>query len=149
MELALKLPFCFAGVCAFAYLFRAPLRLIPVSGAIGTLGYALYYVFVQLSMPELFCFFAVTLFISLLSEIGAILFKTPATVFLSTSIFILVPGLDLYKTVSLFVFGDFAAGAQTGVRTFLIVGAMAMAIAFSTLIVRIVKGAAASAVKYK
>lgn len=145
MELFYKLLFCFAGVCAFAFLFRAPLRLIPVSGVIGTLGYALYYSFLQLSMPDLFCFFTVTLFLSLLSEFGAILFKTPATVFLSTSIFVLVPGLDLYRTVSLFVFGDFVAGAQTGVRTFLIVGAMAMAIAFSTLLVRLVKNAAAAA----
>lgn len=146
-ELLLHLPFCFAGVCAFAYLFRAPRKLIAVCGAIGTLGYALYSALTLLALPELLCFFAATLIISLMSEAGAIIWKSPALIFLSTSIFVLVPGLDLYKTVSLLVFGDYYAGAQTGIRTVLIIGAMAMAIAVGTFSVQGIKRLARRHVK--
>ena len=146
MELLLKLPFCLAGVCALAYLFCAPKRLIPVAGVIGTLGYGLYLLLGVFGLPDLMRFFTATLLISLLSEIGAVVWKAPAVIFLSTSIFVLVPGLDLYKTVNLFVFGDYSAGAQTGIRTFLAIGAMAAAVAAGTLAMRVARRVFRSAV---
>lgn len=139
INLPVKLMFCFAGVCALAYSFDMPRRLIFGAGIIGIIGFGLYNTLAAGGMPDIMCFFLSTLSISLLSEAGAIWGKTPAAVFLSTSIIVLVPGLGLYRTVSFFVSGNYAVGAETGIRTFLAVGAMAIAVAAGTLAVRAIK----------
>lgn len=90
-------------------------------------------------MPYLFCFFAASLAASFLCEIAAMLLKSPSTVFSCVAVLILVPGVDIYRTVSMLVFGQYGAGAQTGVRALLSIGAMAMAIALSALVMRIIR----------
>ena len=139
MILFVKLVICFIGSCGFAFMYNAPRRAIIVSGVIGAVGYLMYTVFSLSDMPYMFCFFAAMLIISLLSEIAAIFLKTPSTVFLSIGVLALVPGLDLFKAVSMFVFGDYSGGSQIGIRAFFAVGAMAMGIAIGAYITRIVK----------
>ncbi len=135
----LKLIACFAGACAFAVVFNAPRRTVLVSGIISLIEYFLYSVFLYFDMPYLFCFFASMLIASFLCEFAAMALKAPSTVFSCIAVLILVPGIDIYRTVSMFVFGEYSAGAQTGIRALLSVGAMAMAVALSALIMRIVK----------
>lgn len=135
----LKLLACFAGACAFAVIFNAPRRTVLISGVISLIEYFLYSTFLYIDMPYLFCFFTATLIASFLCEFAAMAFKAPSTVFSCIAVLILVPGVDIYRTVSMLVFGNYTLGAQTGVRALLSIGAMAMAVALSALVMRIVK----------
>lgn len=130
---------CFVGACMFALFLNAPKRTILVASIISLIEYSLYLFLQQIDTPYLFCYFAASLVASFMCEIAAKCLKSPSTVFSYIAVLILVPGIDIYKTVSMFVFGQFMEGAQTGIRALLSIGAMAMAIALSVLVMRILR----------
>lgn len=131
--------FSFGSVFFFSIVFRAPRRTQAVCGLIGSLCYTLFTLLKLKGVALMLSYFFPTLLLAILCEAGAILLKTPATVFLSTTVLGLVPGLDLYRTMSLLTAGDMEQGTQMGIQTLLEIAIMAMAMAIGLFLVRLVR----------
>lgn len=131
--------FSFGSVYFFSVVFRAPRRTQAVCGLIGALCYTLFSLMKLRDISLMIAYFLPTLLLAVLCEVGAIALKAPATVFLSTSVLGLVPGLDLYRTMSLLTAGDMERGAQIGVQTLLEIAIMAMAMALGLFLVRLAR----------
>ena len=85
------------GTVAFSLLFGVPRKFYVYCGGIGTAGWLIYKLMLGiagLSVPiSVFC---ATVVIVLLSRYAAVFEKCPATVFLITGIFPVVPGAQIY-----------------------------------------------------
>ena len=128
--------FSFGSVFFFSIVFRAPRRTQAVCALFGALCYTIFSFLKLWGVSLMLAYFFSTLLLAILCEAGAILLKAPATVFLSTSVLGLVPGLDLYRTMSLLTAGDTEQGAQIGIQTLLEIAIMAMAMAIGLFAVR-------------
>lgn len=131
--------FCFGAVYFFSVVFQAPARTRLACGLIGAVCYTLFVLLKHFNTPILASYFAATTLMAFLCELCAIWLKAPATIFISTSILGLVPGLDLYRTMSLFTLGEYEAGAQIGLQALMAIGAMAMALALSLFVIQIIR----------
>lgn len=130
--------FCSVATFFFGFLLNAPKKSMPVSALIGGVGYLIYLFFAQEGHGgEILGYFFAGLFMALASEIVARVLHMPATVFITVSIIPLVPGIMLYRTMLHLVEGANAAALSAGIDTLFAAGAIAIAIAFSSLIMRI------------
>lgn len=103
------------GTIAFALLFGVPKKYYVYCGLIGAAGWALYAVLADiagLSVTEA-TFFAAVLVV-LLSRVTAVIERCPATVFLISGIFPLVPGAGIYWTAYYLVTNDLSAATRSG-----------------------------------
>lgn len=100
--------FAFLATVAFGVLFQGPKRILWGSGLIGGLGWV---VFIGLkgifSIHSFSANFLATVVIALASEIFARLLKEPVTAFEIPAIIPLVPGLGMYKGMTL-ILQDYA-----------------------------------------
>lgn len=128
--------FSFAASVCIAYVFRAPRRSVLPAALIAAAGYLLFAVICEYTDSHIVAYFTGTLIISLLSELMARLLKMPATVFMTTAIIPLVPGADLYNAMRLLLEGRYAQAGETGAAVMLSIGAMAMAVAINTLVIK-------------
>ena len=100
--------FAFLATVAFGVLFQGPKRILWGSGLIGGLGWV---VFIGLkgifSIHSFSANFLATVIIALASEIFARLQKEPVTAFEIPAIIPLVPGLGMYKGMTL-ILQDYA-----------------------------------------
>ena len=69
-----------------------------------------------------------SLMLALLSRVFSVVRRCPATVFLISGIFALVPGAGIYYTAYYFIMGDNAMAVAKGVETFKIAVALAVGI---------------------
>lgn len=84
------------GTVAFALLFGVPKIYYLYCGAIGAAGWLVYMLMLAAGMGDAFAVFFATVAVVLLSRYSAVRKKCPATVFLITGIFPLVPGAKIY-----------------------------------------------------
>ena len=84
------------GTMAFALLFGVPKVYYLSCGAIGAAGWLVYSLLQMFNMGATFAAFFATVIIVLLARFAAVRQKCPATVFLITGIFPLVPGARFY-----------------------------------------------------
>ena len=87
----------FIGTMAFSLLFGVPQKYYVYCGGIGAAGWLIYKIMLTaagLSVPA--SVFIATVVIMLLSRFAAVSEKCPATVFMITGIFPLVPGAQIY-----------------------------------------------------
>lgn len=84
------------GTIAFALLFGVPKRFYLDCGIIGSAGWLMYRLMLAVEMGNTFAVFFATVVVVLLSRFAAVWRKCPATVFLITGIFPLVPGARFY-----------------------------------------------------
>ncbi len=133
-SLLLTLVYCYLATLFFADLFHAPWRAIPAAATVGSLGYLVWYLINQKAGASFMAFFAATLLMAITSEILARLMKLPATVFITTAIIPIVPGLGLYQTMLLIVGQNDAAALRQGVDTLAAIGTMALALAVNALL---------------
>lgn len=103
------------GTLGFAVLIQAPRKAWIPAGLIGGASYALYTVLFELGANEPAAIFTAALMGSLLAQFCARRMRMIATIFISLSIVSLVPGLGLYRCMSLLAQGQNSAGLQTGV----------------------------------
>lgn len=103
------------GTVAFSVLFGVPRKYYAYCGFVGGAGWWLY----SILMVYAYCtateaaFFATTLVV-LLSRFLAVWERCPATVFLTTGIFPLVPGAQIYWTAYNLVMNRPAEAADNG-----------------------------------
>ncbi|MDP4118810.1 MAG: threonine/serine exporter family protein [Bacillota bacterium] len=104
MEILSRFISAVIGALGFAFLFHVrPGRLI-FSCFAGLLAYGVYALAVFYGGSLFLCNIAAAAVATLCADIMAVIFKCPATVFLTVSVTPLVPGSSLYYTLSNFVF---------------------------------------------
>ena len=129
----LDLIYCFIATWFFALVMNAPKKSLIFSSLIAAIGYFIYSVCINYNQ-EILGFFLGTLIISLLGELCARKVKMPATIFIFPAVVPIVPGIGLYEMMLEFVQNDIYEAILTGVKTLINIGAMAIAIAFVSLI---------------
>lgn len=120
--------FCLALVATlgFAVIFRVPAKMIPVSIAIGAMGWIAYLIAVfHWDSPVIGCFAGACL-VGLCSMIAARVCKNAATTFIIPGILCLVPGAKIFDTMEALLKNDIPGAAEIGLQTLLMAGAIAM-----------------------
>ena len=114
----------------FSLLFHQPMRAMVFSGIIAAVGYGIFLVFHKNTVA----YFLAALFIGIACELLARFFKMTATLFITSSIIPLVPGLGLYRTMFSISQGQYTLAGQIGTNAVEGICAIALAITFSTMI---------------
>lgn len=107
------------GTVAFALLFGVPKKYYLPCGVIGAAGWLMYRMMLAINIGDTFAVFFATVLIVLLSRFAAVRKKCPATVFLITGIFPLVPGAQFYWAAYYLVtnqISDFQASGFAAVK---------------------------------
>ena len=101
------------GTIAFSLLFGVPTKFYPYCGLIGGAGWGVYCVagfYFNSAQSAL----AATIVVILLSRLVAVWMQCPATIFLISGIFPLVPGAGVYWTAYYLVTDQPGLAVQTG-----------------------------------
>ena len=126
------IPIASCALAAFfvALLLNQPKNTLLHSALIAGAGYA---IFMLLGQGTLGYFFA-TLFIGIACEVCARLMKKIATLFITSALIPLVPGVGLYNTMRHLVQGNVSNAVSCGTDTLMGICAIALGITFSTVI---------------
>lgn len=127
LEIIIKIAVSFLVSLGLAVTMEAPRKFLIHISAIGALGRFIYIMF-EADHSAVFATFVSTMIIALFSHILARIFKAPVTVFLIAGIIPLVPGMGMYRIVENFLDRDTSLAINATVETFLIAGAIALAI---------------------
>ncbi len=101
------------GTVAFSLLFGVPRKYYPYCGMIGGAGWLVYSLAVLRWAPEGAALLA-TIVVMLLSRAAAVWQRCPATIFLISGIFPLVPGAGIYWTSYYIVTDQLNLALHTG-----------------------------------
>lgn len=113
----------------FGGLLFAPRKAIWWGGLLGGLGFAAYWLAMELGLGETAAMFLGALIASIGAQASARRLKMIATVFVTIAIIPLVPGLGLYRAMRGFAQGQTALGASTLAHTMALVVMIALGIA--------------------
>lgn len=103
------------GTVAFSLLFGVPKKYYLYCGGIGAAGWLVYKLMLEKAgLSIAVSVFAATLVIVLLSRYAAVFEKCPATVFLITGIFPVVPGAQIYWATYYLVTDQLHAAFDSG-----------------------------------
>ena len=103
------------GTMAFSLLFGVPKKFYLHCGGIGAAGWFVYKVMLEkVGLSIAVSVFMATLVIVLLSRYAAVFEKCPATVFLITGIFPVVPGAQIYWATYYLVTDQLNAAFDSG-----------------------------------
>ncbi len=120
------------GTIAFSLLFHAPKKYFPDLGFLGATSWLIYLLMDMYFPIETLTIFVPALFAALSSRFLSVKRKCPVTIFLSTSIFPLIPGLSFYRSVYFLITGNQSLGWHYMRSCFI----SAFAIALSIIIVQ-------------
>ncbi|MDO5144252.1 MAG: threonine/serine exporter family protein [bacterium] len=116
------------GVFAFAVLFHAPRRSYLFCALVGGFAWAMYLLFDRLGL-SLFLASALAVFmLTVVSRTLSVAMQLPATVFIVTGIFPIVPGAGIYYTAYGLMTGDMLMFRESGTNTVALAGAIAIGI---------------------
>jgi len=111
-----------------------------IIGSLGSvLGWIIYLLFSGLGSTDVVQYFLAALFITIYSEIMAILRKAPATIFLIPSIMPLVPGVAAFRTMMAWLSNDSIQVVKQGNYALLASGAIAMGIILGLTMIKFKK----------
>ena len=116
------------GVLAFAILFHAPRRSYAACALCGGFGWAMYLLFFEMGWGMFASSVAAVVALTLLARILSVALMMPATVFIVTGIFPIVPGAGIYYTAYSLIVSDMALFQQKGMETLVLAGAIAIGI---------------------
>ena len=119
------------GTTAFAFLYHSPRRYYPDQGMMGAVSWLLCMIMDTLFHTSVLSIFIAAFTASILSRFLAVRRKCPRTVFLSISIFPLLPGLSLFWSIYLLMTGS-TPNALISMRSCFI-SAFAIALAISSV----------------
>lgn len=102
------------GTVAFALLFGVPRQYYIHCGIIGAAGWLMYIMMGAINVGPTFAVFFATVAVVLLSRYAAVFKRCPATVFLITGIFPLVPGAKVYWAAYYLVTNQLAEATESG-----------------------------------
>ena len=127
-----------AGSLGFAILFnnyRGQLKLIAFGGALSWMAYLLFYIPTD---SAIIAIFGSTVVVAVLAEIGARVIMTPVITLFVPMIIPLIPGGDLYRSMSFLVRGDVESFTAMSQFTIMQACAIAFGILVVTLVVQII-----------
>lgn len=127
-ELLVQLAAAFGATVGFAVLVNALPREFVWAGVTGAVGWGCYWLYLQWQPSVAVASLLASLMLALLSRVFSVVRRCPATVFLISGIFALVPGAGIYYTAYYFIMGDNAIAVAKGVETFKIAVALAVGI---------------------
>lgn len=113
MRLVLQTLAAFGGTVGFSLLFGVPNRYYPYCGMIGSIGWLVYLFLMPGTSAAIATFFA-TVVVILLSRWFAVCKRCPATLFLISGIFPLVPGAGIYWAAYYTVSNQLSLALETG-----------------------------------
>lgn len=117
------------GTVAFSLLFGVPKKLYGICAAIGGVGWLAYLLLKQTGMvSETEITFACTLLVVFLSRLFAVVERCPATVFVTTGIFPLIPGAGIYWTAWYLISGKNRMALDSGLSALKAVFAIVLGI---------------------
>lgn len=97
----------YGGTVAFSVLFFVPREFYSYCGSIGAIGWTIYWVLTNcLQISDLVGTFGAAAFVVLSSRICGVYKKCPATLFLLSGIFPLVPGVGIYWSIYYLIMGE-------------------------------------------
>ena len=102
------------GTVAFALLFGVPWQHYIHCGIIGAAGWLMYILMTHIGMGATFAVFLATVVVVMLSRFAAVFKRCPATVFLITGIFPLVPGAKVYWAAYYLVTNQLSDAVNSG-----------------------------------
>lgn len=118
-----------------ASVYQAPKKLIKYTTLIGGLGWLCYLFFIK-DYNLMVATYLSSFLIATLSNIAAIFFKVPVTVFFIPSFIPLVPGATMYRSIYSYIRGDTSVGTAYLLETFFIAIMIALAILTSDSLFR-------------
>lgn len=130
----------FLGTMGFALLLHAPKRAWLPASAIGAAAYTLYWVLNQAGISMPMSIFIGALAGSLLAQGCARKMRMIATIFITLSIVAMVPGLGLYRCMSLLAQGENAKGVRSGVEAMTTIVMIALGIGVGNFLFRAAMG---------
>ena len=126
------------ATAGFSIIFRVPIRHMPACVIIGAMGWVTYEIsMTYYASPSMGCFFGACM-VGLLSNFAAHFLKDAATIFIIPGILCLVPGSAIFNTMAALLRDDFTAGAEVGMQTLLMAGAIALGLLTIGAAIRIV-----------
>lgn len=118
------------GTVAFSVLYAVPRKHFLACGLIGAAGWMTYRAALAVHVSTAFAVFFATLVIVFLSRIMAVRRQCPATVFMITGIFPLVPGAQIYWAAYYLVTNQFAEASDSGFTALKVMIAIVLGIVF-------------------
>jgi uncharacterized membrane protein YjjB (DUF3815 family) len=119
----------FLTTLGFCFQFHVPKKHWATASLAGACGFWLYqYCVLFLGYSSPLSGFLGAGLVALIAEICSRAGKDATTLFIIPGIIPLVPGTGMYETMLYMLQGDFAHTAETGVRTFLIAGCIAVSL---------------------
>lgn len=122
------------ATAAFAILFDCPKKEMVLCGISGGIGWSVYEICVFVGMHIVAATLVATIILTIFSRVFAVLRRQPATVYLLSGIFPLVPGAGIYYTSFYLINEDMEMFSTKGIETFEIAGAIAIGIIFAMVI---------------
>ncbi|HHX37380.1 MAG TPA: threonine/serine exporter [Clostridiaceae bacterium] len=116
-----------AAVFAIAMVLNAPRRSLPFSALMGGTVW-LIFLLIKGQGSVVLATFAAAAVTGLLAQLFARIFKTPATVFLISTIYLFVPGTSIYRAVFGLISGNRNQFLFYANETIMIAGAIATAV---------------------
>ena len=121
---------CFLATVCFSFLMNQPLRTVLPSAFIAAGGYLVFLLLGETTAA----YFVSAFLIAVACEMLARKMKTGATLFITSAIIPLVPGLGLYRTMFYLSQDYITTAGEIGSDTILGISAIALAITFSSIL---------------
>jgi uncharacterized membrane protein YjjB (DUF3815 family) len=114
----------------FAILFCAPRKELLLCSLSGAISWIVYYLIHQHTASPVFASLVATFILTIYSRVMAVLRQSPATTYLLTGIFPLVPGAGIYYTAYYMITEQSLLFSEKGLETF----EVALAIVFGIIL---------------
>lgn len=132
--------FAVLSTVAFAVIFQAPRRSLPMCGIVGAVGWLVYiHLRNAVELDSFYANLAASFAVALGSELAARLFKQPVTIFVIPGIFPIVPGLAMYNGMSMIIEKQYDYGASLLLQAAMDASAIALGIMFVGGLFRVMK----------
>jgi uncharacterized membrane protein YjjB (DUF3815 family) len=136
MKLLLEVLWAGIATSGFAILFDLRPRDVPLAFIGAAAGWWVYSV-TAASASQATAYFASAAVIGLICEIGAVVLRRPAFIFIVCAILPIVPGSGMYYTMLQSVRGNLSGSLNSGFQTLQSAGAIAAGLAISSAISRL------------
>ena len=139
----------FLATAAFGILFNAPKESLLKCGLIGMGGWLIYFLLVEYSQDPIVATLAATIFIALLSQEMAKIYKMPVIIFSVAGIIPLVPGGLAYDSMRNIVENNYNDAIALAAKVLMLSGSIAFGLVFSEVINQIAKKIKQNRIKSK
>ena len=129
----------FLATAAFGILFNAPKESLIKCGLIGMGGWLIYFLLEEYSQDPIVATLAATIFIAVLSQEMAKIYKMPVIIFSVAGIIPLVPGGLAYDAMRNIVENNYNDAIALAAKVLMLSGSIAFGLVFSEVINQIAK----------